>query len=512
MAAPGRLDLMATRRLEDVASLAAFDTSLTAELNTMWLLIGAILVFFMQTGFAMLEAGSVATRITNTILLKNVMDASLGAVIFAAVGYGFAYGDTSGHGVGHRVIGKTLFFLEDKDFSDGTGYLWASWLFQWAFAATTATIVSGAVAERVTFGAYLCYSIVLITLVYPVVVCAMWSSEGWATSWRDGDKLFGCGAVDFAGSGVVHLTGGVAALVGASVLGPRRAFLVNEIEPPEYGPIFQTLGTLILWVGWYGFNGVSTLYIVGYAEVAAKTMVCTTISAALGALSTMAFYTAMEGKDHEGKYHLKLEYANNGLLAGLVAITASCSVVEPYGAALIGLLSGPVYVSASKFLLDLGIDDVVDAFPVHGACGAFGVIMAGVLATPHNYGNAYFEHLSEKCSGIAYGGDGSMLAANLVCVACIVAWSGSVSFAVFTGLNTLGLLRVSDAHEDAGMGLDDSPPSNPLAAPSISSGSSNAASAAQQSDAGALGDGSTSSNKGPKLKSPMPSPRGKVAK
>ena len=160
-----------------------------------------------------------------------------------------------------------------------------------------------------------------------------------------------------AGSGVVHMTGGVAALVGATLIGPRRAYLVNELQVPTYGPIFQTLGVLILWFGWFGFNGVSTLYIVGYAEVAAKTMVVTTIAAGAGAVVTLVVGTVLEGRDPEtGKRSLRLEHANNGALAGLVSITASCSVVEPLGAVIVAGLGGVVYLYACRALEHHGID------------------------------------------------------------------------------------------------------------------------------------------------------------
>ena len=214
----------------------------------------------------MLEVGSVNVKNTRNILLKNVLDASIGAVIWWLVGFGIATG-TSENG----FIGSDRYGLNEADFMDGTGYTYATWLFQWAFAATTATIVSGAVAERCTIVAYLVYSSCLIGFSYPVVVQAAWGGNGWASPWLGSDDkddyLAGCGVIDFAGSGVVHMTGGVAALVGATLLGPRQSFKDGTTSTPAYGAIFQTLGTLILWFGWYGFNGGSTLYIVGYGQV-----------------------------------------------------------------------------------------------------------------------------------------------------------------------------------------------------------------------------------------------------
>ena len=199
-------------------------------------------------------------------------------------------------------------------------------------------------------------------------MCVVWNPEGFGSAWRTDDLLFGCGVVDFAGSGVVHMTGGVAAFVGAMLIGPRRAYLVNELKVPRYGPIFQTLGVFILWFGWFGFNGVSTLLFSGYTEVAAKAMVATTIAAGVGTVTTIVVGMMREGKDKKtGRYTIRLEHANNGALAGLVSITASCSVVEPYGAAIIAGTGGCVYLAACEFLEHYAIDDVVKAFPVHGA-------------------------------------------------------------------------------------------------------------------------------------------------
>ena len=284
-----------------------------------------------------------------------------------------------------RFIGTDSFALKGAAFEsdDGTltnGYAYAFWLFQWAFAATAATIVSGAVAERVSFNAYIVYSIVLTSFIYPVVVHWGWAG-GWASAFAGENLLlFDCGVIDFAGSGVVHMTGGLAALCAAFVVGPRIGRFNEDGTAntmPQQSAVLQSLGTLILWFGWYGFNGVSTLAIVGVSGIAAKTMVTTTISAAFGALTTVLL----------GK--LNLHYwdggaANNGLLAGLVGITAGCSTCEPEGAMVIGIVSGFVYTYSSKLLIKLQIDDVVDAIPVHCFCGAWGVFAASLFATEDN--------------------------------------------------------------------------------------------------------------------------------
>jgi len=442
-----------SRNLETVTldSLAEWNANLHGELDTMWLLIGMLLVFLMQTGFAMLEVGSVDVKNTRNILLKNVLDASIGAIIWWLLGFGFAMGDAPS-----RFIGGSNFGLMAEDFEDGSGYAYGSWLFQWAFAATTATIVSGAVAERVTLTAYIVYSCCLIGFIYPVVVQMGWGGNGFFSPWLGSDDkkdyFMECGVVDFAGSGVVHMTGGVAAFVGAFFVGPRKSFVEGTINTPVYGPVFQTLGTLILWFGWYGFNGGSTLYIVGYGQLAAKVMVTTTISAAAGALGTLALGSFLESSA-AGKAVIKLEYVNNGVLAGLVGITAGCAVVEPYGAFIIGLLASVVYVFSSRLLVKLGIDDVVDAVPVHGFCGCYGVLMASLFGTKENYSAAYgiYDGAEDTCAGLFYGGKGNGFVAALVFVLFVLVWTGTFSCLIFGTLKTCGLLRVSDEVEEDGM-------------------------------------------------------------
>lgn len=425
------------------------------EINAFWLMFGAVLVFFMQTGFAMLEVGSVQSKNTRNILLKNVLDASIGAIIWWLIGYGFAQGGIVAPESNNAFIGASGFALKRSYFEDGGGYAYAGWLFQWAFAATTATIVSGAVAERVTFTAYCVYSTCLIGFIYPVVVCWGWNVQGWLSAWRTTSLFAGCGAIDFAGSCVVHMTGGVAALVGAYTIGHRHGVFEGGIKTPTYGPAFQTLGVLILWFGWFGFNGASTLYIAGFGQVAAKTMVTTTIAAGTGAISTLVFGALFDGKNPEGKYTIRLEYANNGVLAGLVAITAGCSTCEPYGAFFIGMFAAPVFLGSSKMLKAFKIDDVVEAAPVHGFCGAYGTVMAACFATQGNYDMAYYSSRSKKCAGIFYGGDGSTLAANVTLIIMNIIWTGSLSIFIFGALSHFKMLRIDEDTEAMGMDLSE---------------------------------------------------------
>jgi Amt family ammonium transporter len=400
---------------------------------------GTVLVFFMQAGFAMLTVGCVRYKNTKNILLKNVMDASIGAVCWWLTGYGFAMGEGSG------IVGTTNFA------ADGLweGNLEAGWLFQWAFAATAATIVSGAVAERISFLAYCGYAVLLTGFVYPAVVHWGWG-EGFASAWREENLLFGCGMIDFAGSGVVHLTGGVASLVGCILVGPRTGRFAqvggDTVDMTGQSVQMQTLGTLILWVGWYGFNGASTLYIAGFSGVAAHTMMTTTIAAASGCLTCCVI-----GKMH--KHYIDIEFANNGVLAGLVAITSGCSTVTHEGAFIIGVLGAALYYLAAEAMDKAKIDDVVRAVPVHMVNGIWGVIAAGLFADPMYYGAAYYAARADDCAGLFYGGSGASLGAGIVFIGAVMAWVGAWMGALFLGLKFAGMLRVTEEQEEVGMDI-----------------------------------------------------------
>jgi Amt family ammonium transporter len=285
---------------------------LASALDTTWLMLAAFLVFFMQAGFAMVEAGFVRTKNVANILMKNILDCSIGAIAFWAVGWAIAYGSTSG-----ELFGTTQFFL-GGDF----GGAYAGWIFQFAFAATAATIVSGAMAERTAFHGYLFYTVFITAIIYPVVVHWAWGS-GWLTAFTD-DPIGTNGYMDFAGSGVVHMVGGFAGLMGAMIVGPRigkytSGGQVNAI--PGHNISMAVLGMFILWFGWYGFNPGSTLGLSGgLAELAAKVAVNTTLAAAAGA-ACITFLS----KFRYGKYDTSLTV--NGALGGLVGITAPCASV-----------------------------------------------------------------------------------------------------------------------------------------------------------------------------------------
>ena len=414
------------------------------DADAFWLMFGATLVFFMQCGFAMLEVGYVQQKNTKNILVKNVFDASIGALCWWLSGYGIAMGS----GTHKTIMGSDSYVLGIDLYSK------PMWLFQWAFCATASTIVSGAVAERITFSSYLLISTLLTSVIYPVIVHIAWGN-GFASAWRTGNLLSGCGATDFAGSGVVHATGGIAALVTCYLLGPRIGrFDKGKVKTiPQQSIIYQTLGTLILWLGWYGFNGVSTIYINNFGGVAAHTMVTTTIAAATGCLTTTGI-----GYLHDGV--ISPNNANNGVLAGLVSITAGCSTCSPEGAFVIALFGSPIYYYSNKLLLKMQIDDVVGSVPIHGFCGIWGVIAASLFATPHYYSHAYYSDRAEKCAGLFYGGKGNLFLANMQFILFLIAWVGLTTTLIVYPLKHFGLLRVTKEEEIIGM--DDSKHNNKI--------------------------------------------------
>eukprot|EP00892_Ulva_mutabilis_P012539 jgi/Ulvmu1/9658/UM054_0090.1 len=422
-------------------------TSQTDDLNKFFVLLSGYLVFFMQCGFAMLSVGSVRSKNAKNIVLKNLLDACFGAVCFYLIGYGLAYG---GEDHGNNFIGWNGFALNNEAKS-----AWFGWFFQFAFAATAATIVSGAVAERCKFEGYLAYAVLLTSWVYPVVVHWVWSTTGWISAFRaDGDFLFDTGVIDFAGCGVVHMTGGLAALAGAFVIGPRIGRFDADGKPqsiPGHNASLAILGVFILWFGWYGFNPGSALAIIDAGDVVAISAINTTLSAAGGTLSTLLLLMAFE-YIATGHVVWDLIGASNGTLAGLVGITSACSVVEPWAGLLIGLLAGFVYVGASKLVSHvLKVDDPLDAAAVHGFTGAWGLIAAALFAHEPNVALAYAD-MPAGNYGLFMGGGGKLLGNAIVLIIAVSAWVLGHMFPFFYVMKMLGLLRVDEAEER--MGLD----------------------------------------------------------
>mmetsp|Transcript_11957 Transcript_11957/g.21813 ORF Transcript_11957/g.21813 Transcript_11957/m.21813 type:complete len:497 (-) Transcript_11957:521-2011(-) len=421
--------------------------------DQMWVLTCAVFVFWMQAGFAMLEAGSVRKKNTNNILFKNLMDASIGAICWWLLGYSFAFGtgkyDYDDPGQDNKFIGAGNWALQN--YNNDNGYYF--WFFQWTFAGACATIVSGCVAERCRLEGYFIYTILLTTFIYPVVVHWVWSSTGWLSAFAPtsagGDVyLHKNGMIDFAGSGVVHMTGGFAGLVGAIAIGPRVGF-GDPSKLKGHSDLLAALGTSILWMGWYGFNCGSTLGAgsgsIGnpelangaYIQLAGKVAVTTTIAAASAAITCM-----VASRVFTGQYMLTV--CLNGVLAGLVSITAPCSVVEPWAAMMIGIIGAIVYGAASKGIKLAGIDDPLDAFPVHGACGIWGVLSVGIFATESNIARYYGKQNNAVQSGNQFRN-------QLIGVLAIMAWVVGTSSIIFFPLKFAGLLRVSAEEEEAGL-------------------------------------------------------------
>lgn len=411
----------------------------TAELavavNTFFLIVAAALVFFMQAGFAMLTAGLTRSKNTTNILFKNLMDFVMCSIAFWAVGWGIAYGTSAG-----GFIGTDQFFLSAVT-AEGEVPVLASWFFQVVFAGTAATIVAGAMAERTKFVAYLIYSFIISLFVYPVVVHWVWSGAGWLNTYS-GSTEGNWGFTDFAGSTVVHSVGGWASLVGAMILGPRLGRFGPNGKPrviPGHNMSLAALGTFILWLGWFGFNPGSQLAIAsqGDADAVAMVAVTTNLAAAAGALGALFTAWLRYGKPDLGQ-------TLNGVLGGLVAITAGCAYVDPLSSIIIGFIAGPIVVFSAELLEKLKIDDPVGAVPVHLVNGIWGTLAVGLFASvPGNTGT----------TGLFYGGGLTLLISQFVGVVAIGLWTVATTALMFFAIKATIGLRVSKAEEEAGLDI-----------------------------------------------------------
>jgi len=350
----------------------AQDPDYQGQLDALWTLLAAFLVFFMQAGFALVEVGFTRAKNACNILMKNLVDFSVGSLAFWAIGFMLMFGATVGGFIGWDST--YLFFDGAKAAAakgDTTvGFAWAFLLFQTVFCATAATIVSGAMAERTKFIGYLCYSVAITALVYPV-----FGAWAWGSLWAGSGWLEGLSFHDFAGSTVVHSIGGWCALAGALVIGARRGKYVNgKVMPiPGHNIPLAGLGVFILWLGWFGFNPGSTTA-VGLGEGSfTQIAVVTNLAAAAGALGAMIVSWIMFKKPDPS-------FALNGALAGLVTITAGCDVLSAGAAALAGLIGGAIVVPSVVFFDRLRIDDPVGAISVHGVCGAWGTLATGLFS------------------------------------------------------------------------------------------------------------------------------------
>lgn len=402
------------------------------SLDTVWMLLAAILVFWMQPGFALCEAGFTRSKNTANILFKNFVDFMLGSILFFFVGFGFMFGSDGAGFIGAPNWGDLSFYKTDLPVE---GFL----MFETVFCATSATIVSGAMAERTKFSMYIVYSFFISLIIYPVE--GHWT---WGGGWLCNDAAesfmmttFGHVFHDFAGSAIVHSVGGVLALIGAIALGPRRGkYDANGKSRaiPGHSLILAALGVFILWMGWFGFNPGSQLAATGEVNRIAISHVflTTNLAAACGGIATM-FVTWMK----YGKPSFSLTL--NGVLAGLVGITAGCDAVDAWGAIIIGLVCGIVLVYAIEFIdRKLHIDDPVGASSVHGVCGILGTLMTGLFS------------VSE---GLFYGHGWGFLGAEAFGILIIDLWAAVTGVILFYSIKKIHGLRVSARIEDEGLDI-----------------------------------------------------------
>ena len=394
--------------------------AISSEVYGVWFLIGAALVFWMQAGFAMVEAGFTRAKNTGNIIMKNLMDFCIGTVMFILIGFGLFLGeDVAG------IFGKPGFDI----FTNYANFDWSNFVFNLVFCATTATIVSGAMAERTKFLSYCVYSAVISAVIYPIE--AHWT---WGGGW-----LSKMGFHDFAGSTAVHMVGGVASLVGAKMIGARIGKYnadgtVNAI--PGHSIPLGALGVFLLWFGWFGFNGASTVCATGDDALVSMgaIFITTNMAAAAAATATMIYTWIRYGKPD-------VSMTLNGVLAGLVAITAGCDMVSPAGALIIGLIAGVLVVAAVEFFdQKLKIDDPVGAISVHGVCGAFGTLATGLFALD---------------GGLFYGGGTDFLVKQIIGVVVVAIYVAVTMTIIFKILDKLFGLRVKESEEIKGLDMEE---------------------------------------------------------
>jgi Amt family ammonium transporter len=396
-----------------IASNADAIKAVQTHADYVWTLVAAALVFFMQAGFAMVEAGFTRAKNAVNIIMKNLMDFSMGSIFYWAIGFGLMFGATT-----TGWFGTSGFFLSDFT-PGGDPWVLAFWMFQVVFAATAATIVSGAMAERTKFVAYLLYSAVLSALIYPI-----FGSWAWGGLFNGSGWLEGLGFIDFAGSTVVHSIGGWVALAGAIVLGPRIGKYTKDGKAraiPGHNLPLAALGVFILWLGWFGFNPGSTT---AASKDIALIFVNTNIAAAAGAILAM-ITSWIKFKKPE------ISMSLNGALAGLVAITAPCATVTPLSAVIIGAIAGVLVVLAVLFFDRIKVDDPVGAISVHGVCGAWGTLAAGIF----NIGGT-----SAKIIGI-----------QLIGIGAAFIWAFTTGFILFKLIDATVGIRVSPEEEAEGL-------------------------------------------------------------
>ena len=401
-------------------------TVLFSDVNTMWVLIGAALVFFMQAGFAMVETGFTRAKNAGNIIMKNLMDFCIGTVVFVALGFSLMMAED--YAFGFIGIPNLNIFSDFGGFIEGNA---SSFVFNLVFCATAATIVSGSMAERTKFVSYCIYSAVISLFVYPVEAGWVWNSKGW---------LAQLGFHDFAGSAAIHSVGGITALIGAIMVGPRLGKYVKSKEGavkkvnaiPGHSITLGALGCFILWFGWYGFNGAAAWDGTSLASI----FLTTTIAPAVATCTTMIYTWVKNGKPD-------VSMCLNASLAGLVGITAGCDALDALGAIVVGVVSGILVVAVVEFLdLKLHIDDPVGAVGVHMANGIWGTLAVGLLANPA---------APAGLEGLFYTGNARLLGVQALGIAAVLVWTGILMTIVFAVIKKTVGLRVSPEEEVKGL-------------------------------------------------------------
>ena len=411
---------------------------LTNNLNIVWTLVAAVLVFWMQAGFAMIEAGFTRAKNAVNILMKNLMDFSIGSIAFFLVGFGLMFGAAKG-----GLLGTSFFAMNGMFGTDGAEWGWTFLIFQTVFAATAATIVSGVMAERTKFIGYLFYSTIICLVIYPIFGKWAWGSlfidegAGWLENLSTGAFC------DFAGSTVVHSVGGWLALAGAITLGPRLGKYNRDGSPnaiPGHSIPLAALGVFILWMGWFGFNSGSTT--TGDGSIG-RIAVTTNLAAAAGAIMAMITSWCISKKPDASM-------ALNGGLAGLVAITAPCATVTAMGALMIGMIAG-VLVVLSVMFFDriLKVDDPVGAVSVHGVCGLFGTLACGLFNAEGVLG------IGETSTGLFYGGGISQMISQVIGAGTAFVWAFGCGLILFNMIKATAGLRVTPEEELRGLDIDE---------------------------------------------------------
>ena len=387
---------------------------LSKAINTVWVLVAATIVFFMQLGFAYLEAGFVQSKNASSIIMEGFIDTCITAIIFWAVGFGLMFGS------GNAFFGTSFFFMKGLPAELSGISPWAFMFFQFAFASAASTIISGGLGERIEFEANLIYSVIVILLFYPIVGHWAWGPGGWLAS---------MGFIDFAGSTVVHSVGGWATLAGILVVGPRISkYGIAKKEYKSHNIPFIALGTFVLWFGWFGFNGGSTLSAMD-GDLISKIIVNSNLSASAGAIIAMFISWKLKKKPD-------IVASLNGALAGLVAITASCAYVSAESSMIIGCTAAFVMYFGTEFLESMRIDDAVGAIAVHGFCGVFGTLAVGLF--------------HEKL-GLFFGGGFTQFGVQFIGVITVATFVVGGMYIVFAVISKLFGLRVPKIGEDEGL-------------------------------------------------------------